>query len=136
MTVAKKPLEQLALPAKEAALATLNEVYNRVLFSKLASAYGLVPETPEQAGAVLETVVALRQVANDPAVKQASARQDPYLSAAADLRKLLGKSAAEAEPNRIKPSAAEVKQAAYAYTSHPDVYQAVLGLAAANAQER
>lgn len=130
----KKALEQLQLPDAQSAKAVLDEVYSRVVFSKLASVYGIAPQTPEQAGAVLETISALRQVANDPAVKQASAQQDPFLSAAADLRKLLGKSASA--DNTVKPSVAEVKQAALSYASHPDVYQAVLGLAsAANMQE-
>ncbi len=122
------------LPDPQAAYDHLFQgVHQKVFFQKLASA-GYVYESPEQAGYLLNLAGKLRLVQQEQAVKTASAGNDPYAAALANLDGVLDQSgygsvklaAAQDEEWAIKSAAADLME-------DPDMYNSVLALKQAQA---
>lgn len=126
---------QPALPDSDTAFNNLVEgVECQVFFNKMA-AYGHVPQTPEQAAAMLDTGRKLYAYYKSEQVKQAQDANDPYVAVNHYLSQVLGDQGADfGAANQQAHEAAAIKQAAAELAQDPVFYNSVLALKAAEAQ--
>jgi MinD-like ATPase involved in chromosome partitioning or flagellar assembly len=102
----------------------MQEVYGPVFLQKLASDYGIVPNTPEEARSLLEMATLLRQTVVNQLEKSANARSEFIVQAADVLRQTLNqqglvKSAANS------PAAESAQKLTEALLSNPTINQAM-----------
>lgn len=120
------------LPPPDQAFNTLvRDVHSRVFFSKLAAA-GIQPQNNDEVSSLLKLAGDLRVAAEDPRIKTAAAT-DRFASAVTDLDKVL-------TGNGVKTASVQehdmaVTNAAYQLAGVPDIYNSVLSLKLAEAEE-
>jgi MFS superfamily sulfate permease-like transporter len=98
------------------------QVHAPIFFNKLASVYGIVPQTPEEARELLLIAGQLRNAHEQDQTKQANARTGFFTEARRDLNKALGHSG-------FQPSVEEdanAKQAAAAAVKNPLIKEAAI----------
>ncbi len=86
------------------------QVHAPVFFNKLASVYGIVPQTQDEARELLLMAGQLRNAHEQDATKQANARGNFYAEARRDLTNALGQSGVNTLPedySAVKNAAAE-----------------------------
>ena len=119
------------LPDPQTAYDTLlHGVHERVFFHKLAAA-GLVPSTPEEAAAMLDTAFQLRMLRESPNVKQAAAENNPVFQMQTGLHSLMEQYGLRQQQHATDIN---IKHAAASFADDPVMYNAVLALKAAEAE--
>lgn len=119
------------LPSADDAFARLfNDVYQNVLFHKLAS-YGIEPTSDAQRAAMIESAMRLRAMEEESAYKAAEDGSDPFVAANEYLAGLAG------ESPRVKQAAQEeaIGNMAAELMRHPDYYNSVLAIKAKQAAD-
>jgi hypothetical protein len=127
---------QAVLPDPQTAYRNLFDgVHQRVFFHKMAQ-LGYVPQTEKQAEWMLEMAGKLRLVDEEAAVKEAADAQDPFAAANAALDAALGRAGFQSvQKAAYDDEVLSIKQAAAAWAEHPEIYNSVLSLKAAEAEE-
>jgi len=129
-----KQAETASLPSPEDAYNhLLGNVHSQVFFGKLAQV-GIHPQTEKEANDLLELAGKLRLVNDDPAVKQAAEADSKYAKANAALDELFGKSGAMKQASAQEQDVA-LDQAARTLAQDPQIYNSVLSIKAAQAEE-
>lgn len=109
-----------------------SEVHQRVFFSKCAAA-GLPARNQQEAEWMLNTAGNLRQLEQVSQTKQAADTDNPYYQANAALNQLM------TQMGFAQPQPAEqvmaIKSAAADLAQNPDIYNSILALKAAEAQQ-
>lgn len=119
------------LPDVESAFDHLfTNVHQQAFFNKLAS-HGIEPQTHKEAQDLLQLAAKLRIADEQGTLKQAEA-DSPYAAALADLDAQLNKSAGH---SRTSEQNAAIKQAAAQLAQDPDIFNAVLAIKAAEADQ-
>ena len=136
-----KPAQTTAAQTKEAAVTEAyahihGQVYAPVFFEKLASDFGIKPESEEECYDMLAMATKLRTAHDMTQQKQAAAavssRQSFLKTAHEHLDAVLQKQGLAAAPQQQTDHEAQVKAAAATLTLDPGIASAVLQLAAAS----
>lgn len=124
-----------ALPEPQQAYDHLfRNVHANVFFTKLASR-GYYPQNEKEASDLLELAGKLRVANQNPRVKQASAPRSSFAGASADLDRLLGNMGVDTTKHAAQEEEASIKAAAAQLLNDPAIYNSVLSLKAAEADQ-
>lgn len=122
------------LPDLQTAYDTLFQgVHGRVFFQSLAGR-GIVPQSEKQASAMLEIAGKLRAYRESEGVKEAEQAADPFARANAALDNVLAGSGFTSRAKAAEAASARASAAAQ-LSADPGIYNAVLSMKAAEAEE-
>lgn len=114
----------------------MNDVRGRVIFHKLATVYGIQPQTQPQADRLLKMAGQARLLHQAKMTKAASSKTDPLFAAEQALHNELVRYGA-AGPVKVAAEQAEtasIKAAAFDLMQDPVIYNSALALKAAEAE--
>ena len=113
-----------------------DNVHSKVFFGKLAE-FGYAPQTEKEAQDMLGLAGKLRAAQQDPQVKQAAADSSPFAQANVALDNVLGHAGLDGHSKEAEAQREDafLDQAAANMAQDPDIFNSVLSLKAAEAEE-